>query len=124
MMDSDISGAIGQRIRAHRWSRRMTQGQFGAAVGVTFQQIQKYESGKNRISAVSLAKLADAIDCPVALFFPSQDMPTDGLSRWAVDIAIEVDALSEDSRRIVHSIVQYITTLEMAQPSPTNGPAR
>ena len=118
------AASIGQRIRSHRWLRGMNQGEFGKFLGVSFQQVQKYETGTNRISAVSLARLADAIDCPVALFFPSQDMPTDGLSRWAVDIAIEVDALSEDSRRIVHSIVQYITTLEMAQPSPTNGPAR
>ena len=118
------NAAIGQRIRSHRWLRGMSQSQFAEFVGVSFQQVQKYETGKNRISAVSLAKLADAIDCPVSQFFPSQDIPTDGLSRWAVDIAIEVDALSEDSRRIVHSIVQYITTLEMARPSPTNGPAR
>ena len=118
------AASIGQRIRSHRWLRGMNQGEFGEFLGVSFQQVQKYETGKNNISAVNLAKLADAIDCSVALFFPSEDIPTDGLSRWAVDLAVEVDALSEDSRRMVHSIVQYITTLEMAQPSPTNGPAR
>ncbi|MFN7110292.1 MAG: helix-turn-helix domain-containing protein [Brevundimonas sp.] len=53
--------AIGARIRARRNVRRITQAQLAAAVGVTFQQIQKYERGVNRVSAARLLQIAAAL---------------------------------------------------------------
>jgi len=47
----------------------MTQQELGSAVGIKFQQIQKYESGANRISASRLWDIANALDVPVAYFF-------------------------------------------------------
>jgi transcriptional regulator with XRE-family HTH domain len=47
----------------------MTQTELGAALGLTFQQIQKYERGTNRISASKLVMLADALRVPVGAFF-------------------------------------------------------
>lgn len=47
----------------------MTQQALGAAVGIKFQQIQKYETGANRVSASRLWDIADALDVPVAYFF-------------------------------------------------------
>lgn len=56
---------IGARIRAAREHARLSQSDLGAKVGVTFQQIQKYESGRNRITAHRLQTIASALGVPV-----------------------------------------------------------
>jgi transcriptional regulator with XRE-family HTH domain len=60
---------IGRRIRMRRRMQRMSQGALGKAVGVTFQQIQKYENGTNRIGGGRLQQIADALGCEPAWFF-------------------------------------------------------
>jgi transcriptional regulator with XRE-family HTH domain len=68
-MKNSIDLHIGQRLRHRRWLLGMTQQQLAQAIGVRFQQIQKYESGANRISASRLWDLARALDVPVAFFY-------------------------------------------------------
>ena len=63
---------IGQKIRAHRLSKGMTQGQLGETLGVTFQQILKYENGTNRVGSGRLYKIAEVLDVPVFTFFESE----------------------------------------------------
>jgi transcriptional regulator with XRE-family HTH domain len=58
--------AVGVRLRALRNDRGMTQTQLGAALGVTFQQVQKYERGTNRISTSALVRAAAALGAFVA----------------------------------------------------------
>ena len=53
--------AIGARIRTRREARRITQAQLASAAGVTFQQVQKYERGVNRVSAARLLLIAAAL---------------------------------------------------------------
>jgi transcriptional regulator with XRE-family HTH domain len=65
---------IGNRLRAERLARKMSQSELGQALTVTFQQVQKYERGDNRVSASMLAKAADALGLSVMEFFP----PTEG----------------------------------------------
>ncbi len=65
--------AFGQKIRALRLERGLTQEELGRAVGVTFQQVQKYERGANRVSAARLQKLADAFEVPVTFFYRDDD---------------------------------------------------
>ena len=60
---------IGQRIAAFRKMKGMSQGYLGEAVGVTFQQIQKYENGTNRASAGRLQQIAGALGVPLSAFF-------------------------------------------------------
>lgn len=60
---------VGQRLRHRRWMTGMTQQQLANAVGIKFQQIQKYESGANRISASRLWDLSQALDVGVSFFF-------------------------------------------------------
>ncbi len=60
---------VGQRLRHRRWLVGMTQQQLASAVGIKFQQIQKYESGANRISASRLFDLSNALEVPVSFFF-------------------------------------------------------
>ncbi|MBR0879087.1 transcriptional regulator with XRE-family HTH domain [Bradyrhizobium barranii subsp. barranii] len=54
--DSDV--LVGQRIRRHRMERGLSQTQLGKALGVSFQQIQKYEKGANRVGAIRLQQIA------------------------------------------------------------------
>lgn len=63
---------IGQRLRAERLARKMSQADLGAALNVTFQQIQKYERGDNRVSASMLTKAAKALGLSVTEFFPPE----------------------------------------------------
>jgi len=60
---------VGRQLRYLRISRRMSQERLGSMVDLTFQQIQKYEKGTNRVSASVLYRLARALDIPVSTFF-------------------------------------------------------
>jgi transcriptional regulator with XRE-family HTH domain len=60
---------VGSRIRRFRKGRRMSQAQLGKKLGVTFQQVQKYENGKNRVGASRLQMISTALDVPVGQFF-------------------------------------------------------
>ncbi len=68
-MKHHVDVHVGQRIRRRRWMLGMTQQQLGDAVGIKFQQIQKYETGMNRVSASRLYDIATALDVPVSFFF-------------------------------------------------------
>ena len=60
---------VGKRIRHRRWMFGVTQQQLGDSVGIKFQQIQKYETGMNRVSASRLWDIAEALEVPVSFFF-------------------------------------------------------
>lgn len=66
---------VGARLRLKRKIAGISQVELAAAIGVTFQQIQKYEAGTNRISASSLHAAAAALKAPIAWFF--QDLGPD-----------------------------------------------
>jgi transcriptional regulator with XRE-family HTH domain len=72
-MGNDIDVYLGKRLRRRRRLLGLTQQQLAGAVGVRFQQIQKYECGANRISAARLWQLSEALEVPVGYFY-------DGLS--------------------------------------------
>jgi transcriptional regulator with XRE-family HTH domain len=61
--------AVGARVRLLRKVRNMSQQALAEATGVTFQQIQKYERGANRVSASMLSRIAQALDVPIAELF-------------------------------------------------------
>jgi transcriptional regulator with XRE-family HTH domain len=60
---------IGQRVRTLRLQRGLSQTELGNLIGVTFQQVQKYEKGTNRISAGRLQRIAEVLTVPVSFFF-------------------------------------------------------
>ncbi len=64
-----IDRYVGKRIRGKRTGLRISQGNLGKAIGVTFQQIQKYESGANRVGSSNLYKIAKALGVDVSFFF-------------------------------------------------------
>jgi transcriptional regulator with XRE-family HTH domain len=71
-----IDVAVGLRLRTLRKSRGMSQEQLGRALGITFQQIQKYERGTNRISASMLVKSARALSVTPTSLLPEEGEPT------------------------------------------------
>jgi len=72
-----VDAFIGARVRLRRLMLGMSQEELSNQLGVTFQQIQKYEKGVNRISASRLFELSHALDVPVQFFFDGLDEPTD-----------------------------------------------
>ena len=70
---SPIDVHVGARLRRRRTLLRMNQTKLGDAIGVTFQQVQKYERGANRIGSSRLFGLSRVLDVPIQFFF--DDMP-------------------------------------------------
>jgi transcriptional regulator with XRE-family HTH domain len=68
----EIDKYVGARVRARRLMVRMSQETLGEHLGLTFQQIQKYEKGTNRISAGRLAQIAEIFGESLSFFFPNQ----------------------------------------------------
>jgi len=68
-MKHPVDVHVGKRVRHRRWMLGMTQQQLAENVGIKFQQIQKYETGMNRVSASRLWDIAASLDVPVAFFF-------------------------------------------------------
>jgi transcriptional regulator with XRE-family HTH domain len=65
-----IDVMVGVKMRSLRQERRMSQSQLGEKLGITFQQVQKYERGTNRVSASMLVKAAKALGVPPATLLP------------------------------------------------------
>ncbi len=72
---SPVDIHVGARVRIRRVLLGMTQTDLGDALGLTFQQVQKYENGKDRISASKLFKLSQVLEVSIEYFF--EDMPPD-----------------------------------------------
>jgi len=96
-MKHPVDVHVGKRVRHRRWMVGMTQQQLAGKVGIKFQQIQKYETGMNRISASRLWDIAEALTVPVSFFFEGIDekIDTDGLEQGNVpgDILADKEAL-------------------------------
>jgi transcriptional regulator with XRE-family HTH domain len=67
---------IGKRIRALRLERGLSQTELGNLLGVTFQQIQKYEKGANRVAAGRLQRVAEALEVPITFFYAGNTTET------------------------------------------------
>jgi|SRR5579859_3219414 len=70
--------AVALRVRALRLARGMSQTELGRQLGVSFQQVQKYENGVNRIGAGRLRHIAEIFDVPVAALFGALRRPRQG----------------------------------------------
>jgi transcriptional regulator with XRE-family HTH domain len=71
---------VGSRVRMRRMIVRKSQTNLGDALDLTFQQIQKYEKGTNRISSSRLQQIADALEVPVTFFFEGLQSASGGPS--------------------------------------------
>ncbi len=94
-MKHPVDVHVGKRIRHRRWMVGMTQQQLAEKVGIKFQQIQKYETGMNRVSASRLWDISEALSVPVSFFFEGIEGATEEASGAAVpgDILADKEAL-------------------------------
>lgn len=119
-MSHPVDVHVGKRIRHRRWLVGMTQQQLAAAVGIKFQQIQKYETGANRVSASRLWDIASALDVQVSFFFegiddkegvggaehPSADLIGD---KEALDLVRSYYAIPENQRRRLFDLARVLS---------------
>ncbi|MCC7260650.1 MAG: helix-turn-helix transcriptional regulator [Alphaproteobacteria bacterium] len=89
---------IGNQLRLYRKAAGMTQRTLAGKIGITFQQVQKYENGLNRLSAARLYAIAHALQVPVRLFFPGGDMEHD-LPHSAFTVARNFSRIPNDRHR-------------------------
>ncbi|MDO8534037.1 MAG: helix-turn-helix transcriptional regulator [Xanthobacteraceae bacterium] len=92
-----IDALVGHNIRIQRMARRVTQTDLAAQLGVTFQQVQKYEKGINRVGSGRLMRIADVFDLPIAALF---DGATDRRRRIHGAFALRLIAEKEPLRLV------------------------
>jgi transcriptional regulator with XRE-family HTH domain len=73
-MKHPVDVHVGKRVRHRRWKLGVTPQQLAERVGIKFQQIQKYETGMNRISASRLWDIAEALEVQISFFFEGLDV--------------------------------------------------
>lgn len=111
---------VGKRVRHRRWLVGMTQQQLAEKVGIKFQQIQKYETGANRVSASRLWDISEALDVPVSFFFEGIDdsqtadgdmaVPADLLGdKEALDLIRSYYAIPENQRRRLFDLARVLS---------------
>ncbi|TGY90340.1 helix-turn-helix domain-containing protein [Marinicauda algicola] len=92
-MTNEIDHHVGKRLRRRRRLLGLTQSQLADAVGIRFQQVQKYECGANRVSASRLFELAEALDVPVQYFY--EGIEGRGGAAVSEEESLEPDILSK-----------------------------
>ena len=121
-MPHPVDVHVGKRIRHRRWLVGMTQQQLAERVGIKFQQIQKYETGANRVSASRLWDIADALDVQVSFFFEGlkadEEVPIGGADalpedllgdKEAMDLVRSYYAIPENQRRRLFELARVLS---------------
>jgi transcriptional regulator with XRE-family HTH domain len=78
---------VGSRVRMRRMMMNMSQEKLGNALGLTFQQVQKYEKGTNRIGASRLQQIGEILQVPVSFFFEGAPHPAGHVPGGMSDVA-------------------------------------
>ncbi len=115
-MKHPVDAHVGKRIRHRRWMVGMTQQFLADRVGIKFQQIQKYETGMNRVSASRLWDIAEALTVPVSFFFEglgdsaeasgASDMMAD---KEALELVRSYYAIPEAQRRRLFDLARVLS---------------
>ena len=92
-MKHPVDAHVGKRIRHRRWMVGMTQQQLADKVGIKFQQIQKYETGMNRVSASRLLDIAETLGVTIGFFFEGLDDAREAQNAGEADIMADREAL-------------------------------
>ena len=122
-MKHPVDVHVGKRVRHRRWLVGMTQQQLAERVGIKFQQIQKYETGMNRVSASRLWDIAAALSVPVSFFFEglseashaedhqeTADVPLDILKdKEALELVRSYYAIPETQRRRLFELARVLS---------------
>lgn len=130
---SEVDSIVGERIRRRRILAGLTQDQLGEALGVSYQQIQKYETGANRVSAGRLYLLAERLDVSPGWFFEGlnkvdedSDGELDSSSRFTIECVRSLTRIRDERVRssvlnMIRALADSETPSEPAKPAVTNG---
>ena len=99
---NDLDRFVGHRLRAQRIFCRLSQEALATEIGITFQQLQKYEKGTNRIPASRLYTLSQALNVPVSYFFQDHE-PNLGAGAYEEEKTFEF----YDDDTLVNLIMEY-----------------
>ncbi len=117
-MKHPVDVHVGKRIRHRRWMVGMTQQKLADMVGIRFQQIQKYETGMNRVSASRLWDIAAALSVPIGFFFEglgdsgTAPGPLAGdilADREAMELVRSYYAIPENQRRQLFELARVLS---------------
>lgn len=104
---------VGKRVKLRRTLLHISQEQLAGDIGVTFQQVQKYESGHNRVSASRLYDISRVLNCPISYFF--EDINDDTVGGRQMPAARDVEGLSEESESFEADPMQRTESLELVR---------
>jgi len=110
---SPIDVHVGSRIRLRRTLLGMSQERLGEALGLTFQQVQKYERGVNRVGASRLFDLSRVLDVPISFFF--DDMPESLASTYGGHATHRSTGFSETQDSFSDDALNRRETLELVR---------
>ncbi|GHC11659.1 MULTISPECIES: helix-turn-helix domain-containing protein [Gemmobacter] len=117
-MKHPVDAHVGKRIRHRRWMVGMTQQQLAERVGIKFQQIQKYETGMNRVSASRLWDIAETLGVNISFFFEGIDearevpTPVEGdilADKEALELVRSYYAIPEAQRRRLFDLARVLS---------------
>lgn len=119
-MKHPVDVHVGKRVRHRRWMVGMTQQGLAEKVGIKFQQIQKYETGTNRVSASRLWDIADTLGVPVGYFFegieqdgaetPEASVPGDILAdKEALELVRSYYGIPENQRKRLFELARVLS---------------
>lgn len=122
-----VDAHVGARMREERINAGVTQAELGTAIGVTFQQIQKYEKGANRISASMIVRVAKTLGVPLMSLFPEDDLSPGrsdplGTVKGARRLLDHFVAMSAEQREVLVAVAAQIAPKPRARGAAKNGP--
>ncbi|WP_439817374.1 helix-turn-helix domain-containing protein [Zavarzinia sp. CC-PAN008] len=122
-LSRQVDEHVGRRIRERRTRMGMTQEQLAAALRLSYQQVQKYETGANRVSAGRLYEISRLLEAPMNWFFESFDadevreaMPHGGRDRTIIDLVANFNAIQDPHvRSVIGTLIKTVSGKEARQ---------
>ena len=113
-MKHSVDAHVGRKIRHQRWMMGMTQQQLAEKVGIKFQQVQKYETGMNRVSASRLWEIAETLGVTIGFFFDGMDgerpVPSNVMAdKEAAELVRSYYAIPEAQRRRLFDLAKVLS---------------
>src|SRR5262249_52278027 len=102
---------LGKRIRLRRVEQKISQAELGEKLGVSFQQVQKYEKGVNRVGAARLQQIANALDVPVTFFYDGDNKAREVESLLFLDSAFSLRLLRAYSKIKDQTVQRQLVSL-------------
>lgn len=103
---TELDAFVGQRVLAHRKRLGLSQADLGKQLGLTFQQVQKYEKGTNRIGASRLFEMARIFNVPIQNLYPDDTQASEPSSRAMAEKEVSEFAESAEGWRLCQAFLK------------------